>query len=235
LFCDFVIRWPTLGHAQAESDMALMDFFKSRRCGRAEVMARRLTAIRKAMPLTDDEGTLVPFEKRTVALTRQLRQLLLTIQEYDLDIASRCQAHAEYELFDSLPGAGAGAVFGPRLLVALGTDRTRYSSAEEIARYSGVAPVTERSGTKTWVHWRYCCPKFLRQTFVEWANQTRRYSYWAKAFYDRKRNEGKSHQAILCMLAFKWISILFRCWQTNTPYDESTYLFALQKSNAMAA
>jgi len=35
------------------------------------------------------------------------------------------------------------------------------------------------------------------------------------------------------MLAFKWIRILFRCWQTNTPYDESKYLFALEKRNAM--
>ncbi len=182
------------------------------------------------MPLTEDEGIVIPFEKRAVALIKQLRQVLLTIQDYDCEIATHFQAHPEYELFDSLPGAGAA--FGPRLLAALGTDRTRYSSADEIARYSGVAPVMERSGTRTWVHWRYCCPKFLRQTFVEWARQTTKYSYWSKTFYDRKRAEGKSHQATLRMLAFKWIRILFRCWQTKTPYNESTYMFALQRKNA---
>jgi hypothetical protein len=32
--------------------------------------------------------------------------------------------------------------------------------------------VTERSGKKSWVHWRRQCPNFLRQTFVEWAAQT---------------------------------------------------------------
>ena len=232
LFCDFVMRWSTLAKAQAESKATLRQFFKSNRCGREEVIARRLKAIRQAMPLTEDEGIVMPFEKRTVALIQQLRQILLTIQDYDQDIASHFQAHDEYELFDSLPGAGAA--FGPRLLVAMGTDRTRYNSADEIARCSGVAPVMERSGTKTWVHWRYCCPKFLRQTFVEWARQTVKYSYWAKAFYDRKRAEGKSHQATLRMLAFKWIRILFRCWKTNTPYNESTYLFALQRRNAVA-
>jgi len=68
---------------------------------------------------------------------------------------------------------------------------------------------------------------------VEWANQTRRYSFWAKEFYDTKRAEGKSHQVILRMLAFKWIRILFRCWQTNTSYDESTYLFALKERKVM--
>jgi len=30
-------------------------------------------------------------------------------------------------------------------------------------------------------------------------------------------------------LAFKWIRILYRCWQTRTPYDESTYLNALKR------
>ncbi len=37
------------------------------------------------------------------------------------------------------------------------------------------------------------------------------------------------------MLAFKWIRILFRCWQTNTLYDEAIYLFALKERKAMAA
>jgi hypothetical protein len=30
-------------------------------------------------------------------------------------------------------------------------------------------------------------------------------------------------------LAFKWIRILYRCWQDCTPYDESTYLNALKR------
>ena len=38
--------------------------------------------------------------------------------------------------------------------------------------YAGIAPVTESSGKKRWVHWRLRCPKFLRQTFVEWAAKT---------------------------------------------------------------
>jgi hypothetical protein len=30
-------------------------------------------------------------------------------------------------------------------------------------------------------------------------------------------------------LAFKWVRILYRCWQTRTPYDESKYLEALRR------
>lgn len=207
-------------------------FFKSRRCGRDSVIMKRLEAIEKAMPLTDDEGVIVPFEKLARHLVQQLSQVLAAIKEYDMEIAKRFEKHAEFELFDSLPGAGAA--FAPRLLAAFGTNRERYRSADEMARFSGVAPVLERSGQKVWIHWRYSCPKFLRQTFVEWANQSKKYSYWAKEFYDEKRAAGKSHQATLRMLAFKWIRIIFRCWQSRTPYNESTYLFALKKRKTVS-
>lgn len=91
------------------------------------------------------------------------------------------------------------------------------------------APVTERSGKKSWVHWRWQCPTFLRQTFVEWAGQTINKSFWAGAYYRQQRDKGSSYQAAVRALAFKWIRILYQCWITRTPYNESTYLNALRK------
>ena len=175
---------------------------------------------------------IAPLERLVRALTVQLSHILTTIHEYDLDIARRFHQHADHEIFDSLPGAGP--VFGPRLLAAFGTNRERFDSADEINRLSGVAPVLKRSGKSAWIHWRYSCPTFLRQTLVEWTNQSIRYSFWAKEFYDEKRALGKSHQATLRCLAFKWIRIIFRCWKNRTPYDESAYLFALKKRKALA-
>src|SRR5204863_279358 len=37
------------------------------------------------------------------------------------------------------------------------------------------------------------------------------------------------NQLLVRALAFKWIRILYRCWQTRTPYDESAYLNALKR------
>ena len=54
-------------------------------------------------------------------------------------------------------------------MVALGTQRDRYSSASDLQSFSGIAPVKEASGNTKWVHFRWACPKFLRQTFHEWA------------------------------------------------------------------
>ena len=37
---------------------------------------------------------------------------------------------------------------------------------------------------------------------------------------------------IIRALAYKWIRILFRCWQERIPYDEIRYLRSLQKSGS---
>ena len=111
----------------------------------------------------------------------------------------------------------------------MGEQRSRYSSPAQVQQYTGIAPVTERSGNKSWVHWRWQCPKFLRQTFVEWAALSIPHCYWAKAYYEQQRQRGASHQAAVRALAFKWIRIVYRCWQTRTPYNESVYLLALKR------
>ena len=67
-------------------------------------------------------------------------------------------------LFDALPGAGP--ILAPRLLVAFGEQRERYGAAAAVQTSAGIAPVMERSGKQSWVHWRCQCPKFLRQTFA---------------------------------------------------------------------
>jgi len=133
----------------------------------------------------------------------------------------------DYALFRALPGAGAA--LAPRLLVGFGEQRERYRSAAELQKYTGIAPVTERSGKTQWVHWRLRCPTFLRQTFVEWAAETITRSLWAGAYYRQQRAKGCSHQVALRALAFKWIRILYRCWQNRTPYDEQTYINALKR------
>jgi len=155
---------------------------------------------------------------------------LHAIADFDKAIAQRAQSHPDFPWFAALPGAGA--VFAPRLLVAFGEQRERYASAAELQQYVGIAPVTERSGNKTWVHWRLQCPKFLRQTFVEWAAESIRHAFWARTYYQQQRDKGRSHQAAVRALAFKWIRILFRCWQNRTPYAASVYLNALKHRGA---
>jgi transposase len=160
----------------------------------------------------------------------QHRAICAGIERFDREIGALCPELPDYDLFRRLPGAGPA--LAPRLLVAFGERRERFPNAAALQTYAGVAPVTERSGNKSWVHWRWSCPTFLRQTFVEWVPQTITRSFWAKAFYEACRARGMRHQAALRALAFKWIRILHRCWLDRTPYDETRYLMALQKRHA---
>jgi hypothetical protein len=193
----------------------------------ANVIEERIAAIQSAMPLTEDEAIIAPQRLRVEALVAELRVVLAAIERFDAEIERLAPALPDYALFRALPGAGPA--LAPRLLAAFGEQRDRYQNAAELQNYAGIAPVTERSGKKSWVHWRLQCPKFLRQTFVEWAAETIPRSFWAGAYYRQQRDKGSTHQAALRALAFKWIRILYRCWQTRTPYDESVYLNALKR------
>ncbi|MBV9222965.1 MAG: transposase [Acidobacteriaceae bacterium] len=44
-----------------------------------------------------------------------------------------------------------------------------FQSANERQCFAGIAPVKEASGNSQWVHMRWACPKFMRQSFHEWA------------------------------------------------------------------
>jgi transposase len=179
------------------------------------------------MPLTEDQGVIAPNKLLVEVLIAQLKVLLEGIEKFNQAIKSSYKVQQDKAIFDSFPGAGPQ--LAPRLLVAFGSNRDRYSDASDLQKYAGIAPVIERSGKKMWTHWRYSCPTFLRQTFVEWAGFSIRYSFWAKAYYEQQKSKGKPHNSIIRSLAFKWIRIAFRCWKTHTPYDESKYLEALKR------
>ena len=227
LFCDFICQWPTLKKAKLARPSTLERFFKDHRYRGDERIAERIASIRSALPLTEDPGVVEPNSLLVRSLAEQLTMLEKSIRRFDNKIAEIAEQHPDYPIFRSLPRAAAA--MAPRLLVAFGEDRKRYNSAAELQRYSGVAPVTEASGNQHWVHWRYGCPKYLRQTFVEWAGQSILGSLWARAYYDRQIARGKKHNAAIRALAFKWIRIIYRCWTDRTIYDESKYLAALQR------
>ncbi len=43
----------------------------------------------------------------------------------------------------------------------------------------------ERSGQSVWIRWRYFCPKFMRQSFHEYAGESVKHSFWARAYFER--------------------------------------------------
>ncbi len=231
VFCDFLVQWPTLAQVKRARKTKLETFFKTHNVRFAHVIEARIEAIKAATPLTHDEAVIYAYQLQVETLVEQLRLTIHAMKRYDAEIVAIAEGLPDYDLlFTSLPGAGK--VLAPRLLAALGEDRERYASAEEVQKHAAIAPITKRSGQSTWVHWRWKCSKFRRQTFIEWSAQTVNKSAWAGAYYRQQRAKGSSHQAAVRSLAYKWIRILYRCWQDRTPYDESRYLEALRRSGS---
>ena len=226
IFCDFLLKWPSLTSVKRARKSTLSNFFHQHNSRYPEVIERRINEIKAAIALTDDAGIIGPNQLMIEVFIPQLKLLIEAIDSFNEIIQKAYGDQPDAFIFNSLPGAGPK--FAPRLLVAFGTDRSRFEDASDIQKYVGVAPVIERSGQKSWTHWRYSCPKFLRQTFVEWAGQSIKYSFWAKAYYQQQIERGKPHNTAIRSLAFKWIRIVFKCWKERKPYDESKYLETLK-------
>ena len=223
--CALLERWPTLEELQKVPLVKMRTFFCKHHCRDQEVIGRRIVGIRQAVPAIRDRAVIEAKSAVVKIIAQLIRILVQGIAELDRKIEEETAAHPDFFIFDSLPGAGPA--LAPRLLSAFGSQRARYGSAQEVQAYSGIAPVIERSGKKKWVHFRWAAPKFLRQSFHEWAGRSITQSQWARSYYEQQRQRGKGHHAAVRALAFKWIRIAFRCWKDCVAYDESRYLATL--------
>jgi transposase len=227
---DFLGRWPDVISLKAARPATLRNFYYGHNVRRPELVDQRVQAIPAMVALSTDEAVVSVAQMQVKLLLELIRSFNKHLARFEAEIARSFAAHQDKALFENLPGAGK--VLAPRLAVAWGTDRTRYPAAASFQKYSGVAPVREKSGGQLWTHWRWQAPNFLRQSLVEWAGQTVVWSAWARHYYDRMKTKGKKHHVILRALAFKWVRILWKCWQTRTPYDEARYLASLRKRNS---
>lgn len=222
LAVQFLNRWPELLSLKSARPATVKSFYHAHNVRRPEAVQERLDLIQKAKLLSTDPIGLDVAVRQLRLLLDQLKALRKHIALFDEEIRRVFVEHPEAQLFRDLPGAGAQ--MAPRLCAAFGTLRSLYPEPTALQKYAGVAPVREKSGQQLWTHWRWLAPRFLRQTFVEWAGQTVMYSAWAGEYYRRMVAKGKTRQVILRALAFKWIRVLWKCWQERTPYNEARYL-----------
>jgi transposase len=234
IYADFVVRlllkYPTLDAAQAAGRTRLRKLFFA--SGTKDKIEQRLDVLLAAVPLSTDEVLLRTSARHARALCGQLKALNQSIGNYDRVIEELVEQHQDYAIVQSLP---CGAKTKARIIAALGDDRRRYGSAEELAAATGIAPLTTQSGRQRYVSSRWACSKFLRQTFHEFAGLSITKSCWAKAYYQQQQERGSSPQKARRALAYKWIRIIYRCWQTGESYDEARYVARLQATQSPLA
>jgi transposase len=227
LTVSFLKKWPTLAELKKAKPEQLRKFYYAMNSRSEELILKRLDIVAKAVPLTEDEGIVLPAKMMVLALVKQVESSMEQVEALESEIQKRFDAHPDSFIFKSLPGAGPA--FAVRLMVAFGANRGRLSSAEELQSFSGIAPITVSSGKSKVVRFRHAAPKFLRQTFHEFAKYSLVTCPWAKAVYEEMINNGKKHQEAIRKVAFKWQRILWKMWKDRQLYNEERYMEALKK------
>ena len=222
----FLKRWPTLEQLKKAKAQTLRAFYYQHHSRSGSLIEERLEKIARAQAVTDDPALIRPSLLSLRRLVNQLLSLQASITTFDKAIQELFAKHPVRLIFESLPGAGSQ--MAPRLLAAFGSNRAALTNPSEMQKKSGTAPVLDRSGKAKGIRRRWCRSKFLCQTFHEFAAHSIPHSPWAKAYYQELLARGKSHNAAVRALAFKWIRIMFRLWQDRTLYDENRYRQALQ-------
>ncbi len=229
----FLQTYPTVQAAQAASLEQI-----------AQVLAEAgHTSVKRVAPkifeqvhqpqLSAHEITTRTKSRLALALIAQLLPLVEQIADYDREIEQLFLSHEDNEVFKSLPGAGKR--LAPRLLAEIGDDPSRYKSAGSLQALGGTSPVLFQSGNYSKPHRRQGCIKPLRNALHQFAWQSTQQEAWAKAYYERKRAEGKSHSVAVRALSNIWVRIIFAMLQSHTPYASATFEAAKHQHALKAA
>ena len=124
-------------------------------------------------------------------------------------------------IFTSLPRAGT--VRAARLLAEIGDCRARFPTAAALAGLAGVTPSTRQSGHTRIVAFRWAVDKQLRDAVCDFAGDSRRDNAWAAHLYAQARARGKNHNHAVRILARAWLTVIYKCWTTHTPYNPTRH------------
>jgi hypothetical protein len=123
LVCDFLKRWPTLEAVQNTDDTMLWTFFQEHHSYNRAINQQRIDGIRQAIPATNEQAVIRSSVMVVQTLVEQVGCLTEALRRFERDIDALTHAHADVQIFASLPGAGP--VHASCFISALGTDRSR--------------------------------------------------------------------------------------------------------------
>jgi len=216
-------KYPTFEALKSAKEEQLVTFFKAHRC----FSEKKMDAIKKAMERQSniDETVILAKQHLMIAIVDQLRVVKQQVKKYDTLLEKLLAEHDDAQWVTSLPGAGT--VIACKIISRFGDDRDRFSSYEDVQALSGAAPVTVQSGKYRNVHFRSACSKPFRDTMHTLAFCSIKESEWAKAYYRKKREEGKTHNHALRCLAFIWVKIIYTLWKKRETYSEEKHLASI--------
>jgi transposase len=207
-----------------------------RRGGRQRGIDARAEAIQAALrseqleqpPLVADA-----FAATVKVLVDVLTASITSVAELERQLEASFGQHPDAELIRSQPGLGT--VLGARVLAEFGDDPTRYATGKGRKNYAGTSPITRASGKSHVVLARHKVNKRLRDALRQQAFAALTVSPGARAYYDKHRAAGDTHDKALRAVANRLVGVLHGCLRHRTRYDEHTAWAAHLNSTTAAA
>jgi len=184
----------------------------------ASIAAAAVAAVKtQTMRLPGEEvaaGLIADLAREVIALDDRIKTT-------DADIEGRFRRHPLAEVITSMPGIGFR--LGAEFLAAVG-DPALIGSADQLAAWAGLAPVSRDSGKRTGrLHTPKRYSRRLRRVMYMSALTAIRCDPDSKAYYQRKRDEGKRPIPATICLARRRTNVLYalirdnRTWQPDSP------------------
>ena len=176
---------------------------------------------RKALTAARSQSVTLPAEtiasRIVVELAGDILALKERIESIDEELEKRFFARPEAPILTSLPGMGV--LLGAEFLVAVG-DICAFSSADRLAAYAGLVPAANDSGKRVGKARRMRGGnKALKRVFYQSAFASLRSAPESRAFYDRKRAEGKRHTQALIALARRRVNVVWAMLRDGTTFE----------------
>jgi hypothetical protein len=156
---DLLSKWPTFEALQKAKPSTLKSFYYGHNVRSPELLEKVLKLAQSPYALTTDSAIVESGSRLAQAYVNLLQSLNGDIDQYDQRIKKVFESHPEAKLFAHLPGAGP--VTAPRLCAFFGTDRSRYEAAENVISFTGIGPVTKKSGKSRVIYFRVACPNLI--------------------------------------------------------------------------
>jgi len=180
----------------------------------------------KAVEAAERQHTAVAGERAIARMVHTLAEEVMTlnekITETDKLIEGRFREHELGEVITSMPGIGP--TLGAEFLAAVGGSLEAFSTADRLAAFAGVAPAPRDSGKVSGnLHRPQRYHRRLQRVFYTSALVSIRCDPNSRAFYDRKRAEGKRHVQAVLALARRRVNVLWalirdgRCYEVTPP------------------
>ena len=193
----------------------LTGWLRKRGCRNSAKMAE------KALTAANAQHTVLPTQATgsvlVLRLAEQISTLDVEIADIDAQITELFGQHDSADVLLSMPGFGP--VLAATFLANIGGNLDAFDSVDRLASVAGLAPVPRDSGRISGnLHRPRRFNRRLLRTCYLAALSSLKNSPASRTYYDRKREEGKSHKQALIALARRRINVLWAMLRDGTTY-----------------